>query len=130
MNVSDLPGFDAADALTRIAELADEDFDALDYGVIAFNGDGIVLRYSAYESAQTGLDPAEVRGLHVFTSLAQCMNNYLVAQRFEDSAAAGVPLDETIDYVLTWRMRPTKVRLRMLARPGLAQRLLLLRHRV
>jgi hypothetical protein len=50
------------------------------------------------------------------------MNNYLVAQRFEDSAAAGTELDETLDYVLTLRMRPSRVRLRLLAAPGTALR--------
>ncbi|MDN5546118.1 MAG: hypothetical protein L0H03_12685, partial [Rhodococcus sp. (in: high G+C Gram-positive bacteria)] len=38
-----------------------------------------------------------------------------VAQRFEDAAASGTELDEVIDYVLTLRMRPIKVKLRLLA---------------
>ena len=45
------------------------------------------------------------------------MNNFLVAQRFEDAAATGDALDATIDYVLTLRMRPVKVQLRLLAEP-------------
>jgi hypothetical protein len=46
------------------------------------------------------------------------MNNFLVAQRFEDAAESGTALDDTIDYVLTLRMRPVKVRLRLLAEPS------------
>ena len=61
-------------------------------------------------------------GLSLFNEVAVCMNNYLVAQRFEDAAADGSELDATIDYVLTLRMRPVKVRLRMLAGPGVTGR--------
>lgn len=43
------------------------------------------------------------------------MNNFMVAQRFEDAAQSNAPLDVTIDYVLTLRMRPVKVKLRLLA---------------
>jgi hypothetical protein len=46
------------------------------------------------------------------------MNNFMVAQRFEDAARDGSSLDATIDYVLTLRMRPIKVKLRLLAIPG------------
>ena len=56
-------------------------------------------------------------GHDLFTVVAPCMNNFLVAQRFEDAAAAGAALDATIDYVLTLRMRPVKVRLRLLSAP-------------
>ena len=38
------------------------------------------------------------------------MNNYLVAQRFIDEPE----IDDTIDFVLTLRMRPTPVKLRLL----------------
>lgn len=46
------------------------------------------------------------------------MNNFMVAHRFEEAAENGLPLDATIDYVLTLRMRPQRVQLRLLARPG------------
>jgi hypothetical protein len=38
------------------------------------------------------------------------MNNFMVAQRFEEEAE----LDEVVPYVLTLRMRPTPVQLRLL----------------
>jgi hypothetical protein len=46
------------------------------------------------------------------------MNNFMVAQRFDDAGADGTALDLTVPYVLTLRMRPTKVQLRLLAAPG------------
>jgi hypothetical protein len=48
------------------------------------------------------------------------MNNFMVAQRFEDAARDRTRLDETIDYVLTLRMRPIKVKLRLLSLPDAA----------
>ena len=53
------------------------------------------------------------------------MNNFMVAQRFADALASGTTLDAAIDYVLTLRMRPVKVKLRLLAAPGVAIRYVL-----
>jgi hypothetical protein len=53
------------------------------------------------------------------------MNNFMVAQRFEDALADGTLLDDTIDYVLTLRMRPVKVALRLLASPAGSHRYVL-----
>lgn len=102
--------------------------DAADVGIIGFGADGIAAVYNRRESAFSGLSTKDVIGHHLFTDIAQCMNNYLVAQRFEDARAGGQPLDATLDYVLTWRMRPTRVQLRLLWAPGQALSWLLLRH--
>ena len=56
-------------------------------------------------------------GRPLFTDIAQCMNNYPVAQRFEDARKESTVLDVTIDYTLTWKFRPTLVKLRMLSSP-------------
>ena len=104
--------------LDRLCAMDDAAIDALDLGVVGFGADGLVLRYNAFEARRSGLGRDEVVGLHLFTQVAQCMNNYLVAQRFEEARERGEPLDDTIDYVLTLRMRPIKVKLRLLATPG------------
>lgn len=116
-----------ADALLqpRLDGSNDEELDALDFGVIAFDAEGIVRRYNSFESKAAGLSPQRVVGSHLFDVVAPCMNNFLVAQRFEDALAESVPLDETINYVLTLRMRPVKVQLRMLSLPGSALRYVL-----
>ena len=86
------------------------ELDSLPFGVIGFDAGGDVQVYSATESRLAGLSADRVIGRHFFGAVAPCMNNFLVAQRFEDETT----LDQTIDYVLTLRMRPTPVRLRML----------------
>jgi len=66
-----------------------------------------------------------VLGLPLFTVVAPCMNNFMVGQRFDEAAEGSEAMDDTIDYVLTLRMRPTKVKLRLIASPGSATRYVL-----
>ncbi len=122
MPEANLITFDTISLLARLESLVDQELDALDLGVIGFDGDEKVRRYNAVESRLAGLSPERVLGHGLFTVVAPCMNNFLVAQRFQDAAAAGETLDVAIDYVFTLRMRPRKVKLRLLASPGLAHR--------
>ena len=116
--------FDAAPAEVSafLHNASAADIDALGFGVIGFDAEGIVRRYNAHESRMAGLSLDRVVGHAFFTVVAPCMNNFMVAQRFEDTARDGGTLDETIDYVLTLRMRPAKVKLRLLADPAIALR--------
>ena len=105
-----------------LAQASDADLDTLDFGTIGIDPAGVVCRYNRFESVAAGLSPSRVLGHPLFTVVAPCMNNFLVAQRFEDAATHGSTLDATIDYVLTLRMRPVKVKLRLLAIPGAGTR--------
>jgi photoactive yellow protein len=105
------------DLYRQLEECTDAEVDEMDFGVIGFDADTIVRRYGAYESRMAGLSKDRVIGMPFFTAVAPCMNNFLVAQRFEDAAAGANPLDAVIDYVLTLRMRPVKVKLRLLVEP-------------
>lgn len=114
--------FDQPDLAACLAALSDAELDSLGFGVIGFDAEGVVRRYNAFESKCAGLSAHRVLGRALFTTVAPCMNNFMVAQRFEDAKENGAALDETIDYVLALRMRPVKVRLRMLAEPQAALR--------
>ncbi|BDT66643.1 photoactive yellow protein [Comamonadaceae bacterium OS-1] len=109
----------------RLAALSPAELDGLDFGVIGFDADTVVTHYNVYEAQAAGLSPERVLGHPLFTVVAPCMNNFMVAQRFEDAQDNAEPLDATIDYVLTLRMRPVKVALRLLADPGHAVRYVL-----
>ncbi len=109
----------------HLDEAGDDELDALDFGVIGIDAAGVVCCYNALESRLAGLSKERVLGNALFTVVAPCMNNFLVAQRFEDALANGTTLDATIDYVLTLRMRPVKVKLRLLAGAGAARRYVL-----
>ena len=117
--------FDQPDLGQHLAALTDEQLDDATFGIIGFDDATVVRRYNRFESHAAGLSPQSVVGQPFFTSVAPCMNNFMVAQRFEDAQADGVALDETIPYVLTLRMRPARVQLRLLAQPGAATRYVL-----
>lgn len=124
MNTSPL-SFDQADLAEHLDNSSDEALDRLDFGVIGFDADTTVTRYNAVESQAAALSPERVLGQPLFTNVAPCLNNFMVAQRFEDARDEGSDLDVIIDYVLTLRMRPVKVALRLLAGPGRARRYVL-----
>jgi photoactive yellow protein len=117
-----ITSFDHPDLFRLLEELSSDDLDALEFGIIGFDQESNVRRYNAFEAKSAGLSIANVVGHHLFTVVAPCMNNFMVAQRFEDAAESGAALDEPIDYVLTLRMRPSRVRLRLLSRPDAAMR--------
>jgi photoactive yellow protein len=110
-------GFDDPGLADRLEAMDEAALDALQFGVIGFGRNGRVLRYNTFESQAAGLSPERVLDKDLFSVVAPCMNNFLVAQRFADALDAGQALDDTIPYVLTLRMRPTKVRLRLLSAP-------------
>lgn len=116
----DADGF-ATIELARLDTLAKEQIDVLPYGVIGLNDHCLVEVYNETEARLAGMPAESVMGAHFFLSTAQCMNNFMVAQRFEDEAE----LDSIIDFVLTFRMRPTIVRLRLLRGAGTLRRYIL-----
>ncbi|MET0271138.1 MAG: PAS domain-containing protein [Sphingomonas sp.] len=109
-------------AIAALDVMSDGERDALPFGVIGFTADTIVRTYNAAEARMAGLDPATVVGVPLFEVVAQCMNNFMVAQRFEDEA----DIDDIVPYILTLRMRPTRVRLRLLAAAGRPRRYILI----
>lgn len=108
--------------LNDLETMSVDERDALPFGVVGFGADTIVQSYNATEARMSGLDPATVMGVPFFDAVGQCMNNFMVAQRFEDESE----IDDIMPYVLTLRMRPTKVRLRLLAASGMPRRYILI----
>lgn len=100
--------------MAALASMPPEERDLLGFGVVGLDKSGLVAVYNAVESKMAGLEAASIVGTPFFEAVAQCMNNFMVAQRFEDEPE----LDVIIPYVLTFRMRPTRVRLRLLASPS------------
>ena len=120
MSFTSAVDFEQPGLLAQLAALDDDGLDRLAFGVIGFGKefDAKVVRYNAREQQGSGLDPSRVMGLPLFSVVAQCMNNYLVAQRFDDAVEAGQDLDATLDFTFTLRMKATPVRLRLLSDPG------------
>ena len=105
-------------------DAADDAFlDALPFGVVGMSATGLAEIYNAVEVRYGGMRRDAILGQPFFLVAGVCMNNFLVAQRFEDEEV----IDYTLDYVLTFRMRPTPVKLRLLKRPGLRRHYLLIK---
>lgn len=112
----------AAITLAQLEALDTAGLDRLDFGVVGLDEAGTVVRYNLTESRNAVLAQERVIGRPFFEDIGICMNNFMVAQRFEDEAQ----IDDTIDYVLTFRMRPTNVKLRLLKNSTCANRYLLI----
>ena len=109
-------------SITDLECMPPDRLDALPYGVVGLAADGTTEVYNATESKLAGIPCPIVLGWSYFAETAQCMNNFMVAQRFEDEPE----IDDIIDYVLTLRMRPTPVRLRLLKAASCPRRYLLI----
>jgi photoactive yellow protein len=109
--------------LAVLDRLPSAELDALPFGVVGLQTDETVAVYNATEARMAGIDRASIIGVHFFSEVGQCMNNFMVAQRFEDEAE----IDAELDYVLTLRMRPTPVRLRLLKASSIARHYILIK---
>ena len=111
--------FDTHELGQTLSQASSEQLNALAFGVIGFDDEGLVKVYNAYESKVAGLSLDSVIDADLFSTVAPCMNNFLVAQKFEDAIDEKADLDETMDYVLTLKMKPTRVKLRLISAPQL-----------
>jgi photoactive yellow protein len=118
--VSAMPSldFDSSRLDDALQSMTPEQLDALPFGVIGFDPQGHIVQYNDFEARAAHFPRQDVLGQHLFVELAPCLNNYLVAGRFDEALEQGALLDETLPYVLTFRMRPTRVRLRLIASSG------------
>lgn len=117
-----VPGFNDPDLFEHLNELTEEGQDSLNFGMLGLDLQSNVNFYNRYEERCSGLSRDRVIGRHCFLDVAPCMNNFLVAERVEHER----PLNAIIPYVLTFRMRPTNVRLRMLCAMEISQRWILI----
>jgi photoactive yellow protein len=111
--------------LSALESVSPGGIDDLGFGLIVMDRDGRVTGYNRAESGLSGLPVSEVTGRNFFIEVGPCTNNHLIAQRYQDSK----DLDEQLDYVFTYRMAPTPVRLRLLARRGSSRQYLAVRLR-
>jgi photoactive yellow protein len=87
--------------------------DQEEFGIVRMNRIGKINAYNKYELELSGHQLHEVLDKDFFQQIAPCTNNFMVAERYQSKEV----LDEEMDYVFTYRMQPTKVKLRLLASP-------------
>jgi photoactive yellow protein len=111
--------FDQPNLLSALCSIGSEEYDRAPFGIVAMGLDSVVTSYNTWESQLSGLRPAAVLGRHFFTEIAPCTNNFMVALRYEEA-----DLDELVNYVFSYRLRPTAVRLRLLKSSAAARQFL------
>lgn len=102
--------FDSPTLLADLEQATAVELDDTAFGVIRMDRDGVVLSFNRRESQLSGLSPQGVLGRNFFVEVAPCTNNFMVAERYAEPG----DLDESLDYVFTYRMKPRAVRLRLL----------------
>lgn len=117
--------FESPTLLADLERATASELDDAGFGVIRMDRDGVVLNFSRRESQLSGLSAHSVLGRNFFIEVAPCTNNFMVAERYAEPG----DLDEGLDYVFTYRMKPRKVRLRLLKRVDGAEQYLVVTER-
>jgi photoactive yellow protein len=113
-----VPSFSDPELLDALEGAPVEALDDPAFGLITMDRHGVVLHYNADGSRRSGLSRERVLGRDFFRSVGPCADHPRVAGRFVEAAGAGRTLDEELDFTLTFRMRLSPVRLRLLAAAG------------
>lgn len=97
MSIS-LPEFDTPDLARAVERMPPDTIDALPYGTIHLDPNGIVTLYSRREAELSGFDPSRAIGMAFFKDVAPCMNNPALSGRIQAAMAAGT-LDAEFSHV-------------------------------
>ena len=100
------------DLFQALEALDNDAYDELDFGLIKMDRKGHILAYNKWEAQLAANNQEAVIGKNFFTQIAPCTNNFMVSEKY---GLFQGQLDETMDYVFTYRIKPTPVRLRLLA---------------
>ena len=82
------PGQDPVDR-EYLLSLSEAEVDALPFGFITLDPDGVVLRYNKAESSLSGLDPQRVIGRNFFEQVAPCTRVREFAGLYREMVASG-----------------------------------------
>ena len=118
------PQFKQEDLFDVLEHYEAKDFNKFDYGVVRMDRSGNIKAYNSYNSDLAADASKEVMGQNFFTQVAPCTNNFMVAEKYDSFEGK---LDETLDYILTYRVKPSPVTLRMLAKNSSENQYLLIR---
>jgi len=89
-----------------------DELDKLDYGVVQVDDTGLIKTFNRYEAELGNVQQSAVIGKNFFTQVAPCTNNRLFLGKFKEGVAANT-LDTSINFVFTYKIRPTSVEVQM-----------------
>lgn len=98
--------------LNNLGNLSPMDADKYQYGITKVDDEGNIELYNQYNRDEfIKLDSSPI-GRNYFTEIAPCANNFMFFGRFKRGVENN-DLDWEFDYVFTYKMMPTKVRVRL-----------------
>jgi photoactive yellow protein len=105
--------FVPASVLESLGSLTAAQADALPFGVVKLDSKGIIQLYNRYNYENfANFGGKSVIGRNYFTEVAPCANNFIFSGRFMRGAEMGM-LDQVFDYVFTYKIEPTRVRVHL-----------------
>jgi photoactive yellow protein len=89
MKSDTLPDYGADDLAVQVESLTEMQIDALPFGAIRLNAEGVVEYYSNAERRLSGSGDRERLGLHFFDEIAPCMDNDQYRGRIAEAVSRG-----------------------------------------
>lgn len=100
----------------NLHNIAEDQLDAADFGVVKVDDTGKVLFYNKYESDLAGVSKETAKGKNFFTEIAPCTNNRLFLGKFRQGVSSG-NLDLAFNYTFSYKMKPTNVVIHLVHKP-------------
>jgi photoactive yellow protein len=97
-----------AETYRRIESLSPPELDALPFGIIQLDANGVILHYNTYESQLAQLRPEDVIGRDFFREVAPCTDVQAFRGRFVQGVARQ-QLDERFRYHFPFAKGPRDV---------------------
>lgn len=102
---------------SRIERLSPEEIDALPFGVVRLDAEGIVTFYSRTEAEQSGFGDRRAIGRDFFTQLAPCLGTPERMRRIEEARHAGT-LDISFEQIGDFDDAERDLRVRVVSAEG------------
>lgn len=86
--------------------------DSYPIGIVKLDDQGNIQLYNKYNTDHFLYTSSEVVGKNYFTDVVPCANNFLFKGRFQRGVDTN-ELDTEFDYTFTYKITPTKVKVRL-----------------
>ncbi len=113
------------DILQKLIVSSETERDSVDFGVIEIDYSNIIIDYNSIEEGLSGYKKDFVSGKNLFLDIAPCMNNYIVALKFEEKE----DFDEITPYILSFKIKPVSVDLRLIKNKELKRAFILIKRK-
>jgi photoactive yellow protein len=108
-------------SVESLLQLSPEEADALPYGLILLDRDGVIIGYNAAESRLSGLARSEVLGRDFFRDVAPCTRVRAFAGRYRQMVEAGEPGHAHFDFVFRFSYGEKRVSVLLAYSPEIRQ---------